>query len=67
MMGMKTIDLRTKSAEELNQELINLYQARFGLKMQIATQQSNKTSELGKLRREIARVKTVIAEKGVAK
>ncbi|WP_366942403.1 50S ribosomal protein L29, partial [Ferrovum sp.] len=34
---MKTKDLRTKSAEELNQELVNLYQARFGLKMQIAT------------------------------
>ncbi|NDU86723.1 MAG: 50S ribosomal protein L29 [Ferrovum sp.] len=64
---MKTSELRSKSVEELNQELINLYQARFGLKMQISTQQSNKTSELGKLRRDIARVKTLISERGANK
>jgi large subunit ribosomal protein L29 len=40
-----------------------LLKARFGLKMQLATQQSNKTSELGKLRRDIARVKTLIHQK----
>lgn len=66
-MAMKTSELRSKSVEELNQELINLYQARFGLKMQISTQQSNKTSELGKLRRDIARVKTLISERGANK
>lgn len=60
---MKTSELRTKSVDELNQELTALLKARFGLKMQLATQQSNKTSELGKLRREIARVKTLIHQK----
>jgi large subunit ribosomal protein L29 len=60
---MKTSELRNKSVEELNQELTALLKARFGLKMQLATQQSNKTSELGKLRRDIARVKTLIHQK----
>lgn len=60
---MKTSELRNKSVEELNQELTSLLKARFGLKMQLATQQSNKTSELGKLRRDIARVKTLIHQK----
>jgi large subunit ribosomal protein L29 len=55
--------MRTKNVEELNQELVSLLKARFGLKMQLSTQQSNKTSELGKLRRDIARVKTLIREK----
>ncbi len=60
---MKTNELRTKTVDELNQELVSLLKARFGLKMQLSTQQSNKTSELGKLRRDIARVKTLIREK----
>ncbi|MDE2259634.1 MAG: 50S ribosomal protein L29 [Betaproteobacteria bacterium] len=60
---MKANEMRTKSVEELNQELVSLLKARFGLKMQLSTQQSNKTSELGKLRRDIARVKTLIREK----
>jgi large subunit ribosomal protein L29 len=60
---MKASELRTKSVEELNQELVSLLKARFGLKMQLSTQQSNKTSELGKLRRDIARIKTLIREK----
>jgi large subunit ribosomal protein L29 len=62
---MKAKELRTKNVEELNQELVSLLKARFGLKMQLSTQQSTKTSELGKLRRDIARVKTLIREKAV--
>ena len=62
---MKAKELRTKSVEELNQELVSLMKARFGLKIQIATQQSNKTSDLLKLRRDIARVKTLISEKAI--
>ncbi|MDE2132948.1 MAG: 50S ribosomal protein L29, partial [Betaproteobacteria bacterium] len=46
---MKASELRTKTVEELNQELVSLLKAKFGLKMQLSTQQSNKTSELGKL------------------
>ena len=62
---MKTSELRSKTVEELNQELVSLLKAKFGLKMQLSTQQSNKTSELGKLRRDIARVKTLIREKAM--
>ncbi len=64
---MKAKELRTKNVEELNQELVSLLKARFGLKMQLSTQQSTKTSELGKLRRDIARVRTVIGQKAAAK
>jgi large subunit ribosomal protein L29 len=60
---MKASDLRAKSVEELNGELLSLLKAKFGLRMQIATQQTNKTSELGKVRRDIARVKTLLREK----
>ena len=60
---MKASELRAKSAEELNGELISLLKAKFGLRMQIATQQTNKTSEMGKIRRDIARVKTLLREK----
>ena len=60
---MKANDLRAKSAEELNGELTSLLKAKFGLRMQIATQQTNKTSEMGKIRRDIARVKTLLREK----
>lgn len=60
---MNAKELRGKSAAELNQELDNLLRAHFALRMQVATQQSNKTADLGKLRRDIARVKTVMREK----
>ncbi len=60
---MKASELRAKSVEELNGELISLLKAKFGLRMQIATQQTNKTSEMGKVRRDIARVKTLLREK----
>jgi large subunit ribosomal protein L29 len=60
---MKANDMRAKSAPELKLELTELLRARFALRMQVATQQSNKTSELGKLKREIARLHTVLHEK----
>ena len=63
---MKAQDLRAKSVEELNNELLSLGKARFALKMQAAVGQLAKTSELKKIRRDIARVKTVITEKGKA-
>jgi large subunit ribosomal protein L29 len=66
-MTMKATDLRAKSPQELNDELIALLRAKFGLRMQLATQQSNNTSELRKLRRDIARVKTVLHEKALQK
>ncbi len=62
---MKAKELKTKSFVELNDELTSLLKAHFGLRMQRATQQLTNTSQLGKIRRDIARVKTVIAEKAV--
>ena len=61
---MKGSELRAKSAEELQRELAALLKAQFGLRMQKATQQLTNTSQLSKVRRDIARVRTVLAEKG---
>lgn len=61
---MKASELRTKSAAELQQELLSLARAQFGLRMQLATQQLTNSSQLSKVRRDIARVKTVLKEKG---
>ena len=60
---MKATDLRAKSVEELNAELIELRRAQFSLRMQVATQQLNKVDQLGKVRKDVARVKLVLAEK----
>jgi large subunit ribosomal protein L29 len=60
---MNAKEMRGKSAEELNKELESLLRAHFALRMQVATQQSNKTADLGKIKRDIARVKTVMREK----
>ncbi len=61
---MKASELKTKSAAELQDELLSLTKAQFGLRMQQATQQMTNTSQLRKVRRDIARVKTVMKEKG---
>lgn len=60
---MKATDLRAKSVDELNAELIELRRAQFSLRMQLATQQLNKVDQLGKVRKDVARVKTVLTEK----
>ncbi len=60
---MKATDFRKKSDEELTKELNSLLKARFSLKMQLATQQSTKTSEPKKIKKDIARIKTVLREK----
>jgi large subunit ribosomal protein L29 len=64
---MKPAELRTKDVDALNKELSELLKAHFGLRMQLATQQLANNSQLGKVRRDIARVKTVLREKGVQK
>ena len=63
---MNAKELRGKTADELNQELDSLLRAHFALRMQLATQQSNKTADLGKLRQDIARIKTVMHQKAQA-
>jgi large subunit ribosomal protein L29 len=60
---MKAKELRAKSADELNAELVELRRAQFSQRMQLATQQLNKVDQLGKIRKDVARVKTVMAEK----
>lgn len=57
---MKISELRGKDETALTKELNGLLKAQFGLRMQIATQQLNNTSQLKKVRRDIARVKTVM-------
>jgi len=64
---MKTGELKGKSPDELQQELNSLLKAQFGLRMQKATQQLTNTSQLAKVRRDIARVRTALAEKGRVK
>jgi large subunit ribosomal protein L29 len=60
---MKATELRGKDQAALQQELNELLKAQFGLRMQIATQQLGNTAQLKKVRRDIARVKTVMNQK----
>lgn len=60
---MKASELREKNGDELQKELAELLKAQFGLRMQLATQQSSNTSQVKKMRRDIARVRTVLNEK----
>jgi large subunit ribosomal protein L29 len=60
---MKASEIRGKSNEELQKELEGLLRAQFGLRMQVATQQLSNTSQLKKVRRDIARVRTIMKEK----
>ncbi len=60
---MNAKDLREKSVDELNAELIGLTKEQFNLRMQHATGQLNQTHQLKQVRRNIARVKTVLNQK----
>jgi large subunit ribosomal protein L29 len=60
---MKASEMRGKDVAGLQKEVSDLLKAHFGLRMQKATQQLNNHSTLGKTRRDIARAKTVLAEK----
>ena len=63
---MKASELRAKSGDELSKELNDLLKARFGLRMQQATQQLTNSSQLRKVRRDIARVRTVLRQQKAA-
>ncbi|MCC7227718.1 MAG: 50S ribosomal protein L29 [Burkholderiales bacterium] len=60
---MKASELRAKNAAELATELESLLKAQFGLRMQKATQQLTNHSQIRKVRRDIARVRTLLTEK----
>ena len=59
----KTADLRQKDVAGLQAEVKDLQKAHFGLRMQKATQQLNNTGSLRVTRRDIARAKTILAQK----
>ncbi|KXF80886.1 50S ribosomal protein L29 [Enterovibrio sp. ZSDZ35] len=63
---MKAQELREKSVEQLNEELLGLLREQFNLRMQAATGQLQQTHTLKTVRRDIARVKTVLNQKGNA-
>lgn len=64
---MKVAELRTKSPGELNSELIELRREQFNLRMQQATGQLGNTARFKEVRRDIARIKTVLQEKTESK
>ena len=66
---MKASELRAKDVAALEQEVKDLLKAHFGLRMQKGTQQLTNHSQLKNTRRDIARAKTILAEKnkGAAK
>ena len=59
---MDAADLRNKSVDELADELVELRREQFNLRMQRATGQLARPHEYGRVRKDIARVKTVMAE-----
>ena len=61
---MKANDLRQKEAEKLQEELLGLRREQFNLRMQNGVGQLNRHTQLKAVRRDIARVKTVLREKG---
>ena len=63
---MKAADVRTKSADQLNDELVKLKKEQFNLRFQAATGQLEKTARATEVRRDIARIKTIMREKAQA-
>ena len=59
---MDAADLRKKSVEELNEELVALRREQFNLRMQKATGELQQNHEHNRVRKDIARVKTVLTE-----
>lgn len=64
---MELKEMRGKDTAALNKELQELLKAQFSLRMQKATQQLQNTSRMREVRRDIARVRTVLTEKASVK
>ena len=60
---MKASELREKSAEELNSEVLSLREEQFRLRMQVSTGQLGQTHLLKNTQKDVARIKTVLTEK----
>ena len=67
MAATKIGDVRAKSADELNTMLLDLRKEQFNLRFQRATQQLEKPAQVKSVRRDIARIKTILGEKNAAK
>ncbi|MGY6709870.1 MAG: 50S ribosomal protein L29 [Rhizobiaceae bacterium] len=64
---MKASDVRSKTPDELADELASLKKEQFNLRFQRATGQLEKTARIRQVRRDIARIKTIAAEKSADK
>ena len=63
---MKAADVRSKSEDQLKDELLKLKKEQFNLRFQAATGQLEKTGRVGEVRRDIARIKTILRQKAQA-
>jgi large subunit ribosomal protein L29 len=59
----KPADLRTKTADELNDQLLSLKKEQFNLRFRRASGQLENTARVGQVRRDIARIKTILGER----
>jgi large subunit ribosomal protein L29 len=64
---MKASDVRSKTPDELADDLASLKKEQFNLRFQKATGQLEKTARIRQVRRDIARIKTIAAEKSAGK
>ena len=64
---MKASDVRGKTPDQLSDELASLKKEQFNLRFQKATGQLEKTARVREVRRDIARIKTIAAQKSAAK
>jgi len=60
---MKAQDIRTKSTDELNDQLLQLKKEQFNLRFQRASGQLENTARVNAVRRDIARIKTILGER----
>ena len=63
MKGMKASDIRARTADELNEELDTLGKEIFNLRFQRASGQLENTARVRQVRRDIARIKTILGER----
>jgi large subunit ribosomal protein L29 len=64
---MKAVDVRLKTGDELNDQLVELKKEQFNLRFQRASGQLENTARVRVVRRDIARIRTILAEKAAAK
>ncbi len=67
MAELKSADVRAMSADQMDDEIVKLKKERFNLRFQRATGQLENTSRLREARRDIARIKTIAAQKRATK